>query len=292
MTNKIINYLINTLLIIIFVFIFIYSKIVKQTIIYGINIWVKTLFPSIFPFLLVTKLLIYKNFHNKLNKKIVIVLSLLTGFPTGAIYVKELLERNSISLEEANKLIMYTSFSNPIFVISVIGETLLNNKKLGIFIYLVHVLSGLLIGLILRSKSKYIPTKNINNKQNNILIKSINESFETLINILGIVIFFLIIISIINTIIPNNSISIFIKALLELTTGVISICKLKITLRLKISIIGFILSFNGISVHYQIKSIIDDTKIKYCNYLYARIVHSILCFIITYLLFNLIYNLF
>ena len=56
MTKKIIDLLINSLIVIIFVFIFIYSNIVKRTIIYGINIWLNNLLPSMFPFLLVSEL--------------------------------------------------------------------------------------------------------------------------------------------------------------------------------------------------------------------------------------------
>lgn len=302
MTDKIINVLINILLIILFVFIFIYSKTVKETIIYGIYIWINNLIPSMFPFLLISKLMIYNNLVFYLNNifgkyirilfnvpessSFAIILSLITGFPTGAIYIKELLNSKLIDIEDANKLIMYTSYSSPIFVISVIGETLLNNKSLGLYIYIIHVITGLFIGLILRGRKGNI-NKSIFIKNNELktLSDAIKESFETLINILGILLFFLLIISIINIILPNNTIAIILKSILEITTGVINISRCNINIKLKASIIGFIISFNSLSIHYQIKSIIEDTNIKYSNYLYARIVHSILCFILIYLLF-------
>ena len=287
MTKKIIDLLINSLIVIIFVFIFIYSNIVKRTIIYGINIWLNNLLPSMFPFLFVSKLMIYnKTFNFKNNSLAVIVLSLITGFPTGAIYIKELLINNLIKIEDANKLICYTSYSSPIFVISVIGENLLNSKYIGIYIYIIHVISGLLIGLTKRSITSSSKIINKKEKQNNILTKSINESFETLINILGIIIFFLIIIAIINTLLPNNFFFLIIKSILELTTGVINISKYKIDNKLKISIIGSLISFNGLSVHYQVKNIIDDTNIKYKNYLFSRIIHSIICFILIYITYD------
>ena len=108
------------------------------------------------------------------------------------------------------------------------------------------------------------------------------------LNILGIIIFFLIIISIISIILPNNFIFILLKSMLELTTGVINISKCNINIRLKISIIGALISFNGISVHYQVKSIIESTKIKYQNYLYARIIHALLSFILIYSLYSML----
>lgn len=307
MTKKIIDFFINSLLITIFIFVFIYSKDIKETIIYGINIWLYNLIPSILPFLLISKLMIYNNFFYKINNifgkylehifnisnnsTFVIILSTITGFPTGSIYIKDLLDKNQISVEEANKLITFTSFSNPLFIISFIGEILLKSKRIGIFIYLIHLLTGLSIGLL--NKNKTFDYKSINKDTNklsfiNRLTKSINESFNILANMLGIILFFLIIISIINIIMPHNSIMQFINCFLEITTGVINISQYNLSMRLKASLIGAIISFNGLSIHFQIKSIIDNTQIKYCNYLYARILHSLLCFIIIYLLFFII----
>ena len=285
-----------------FLYIFIYSKIVKETIIFGINLWLNTLIPSILPFLLVSKLIVKYNILNilndtfgiylekifKISKKssFVVLLSIITGFPSGSIYIKDLLDKNQISIMEANKLITFTSFSNPLFVISVVGETLLNSKRIGIIIYLVHLFSGLLVGLLFKSDTRLNNINVINNNDSFIknLINSIHESFDILINMLGIILFFLIIVSIINSFLPNNILSLLIKGIIEITTGVISISKSTLNIRLKSALIGSIISFNGLSIHYQVKNIIDNTKISYKYFLIARIIHSLLCFIFTYII--------
>lgn len=308
MTKKLINYLLYSLLIIIYIYIFIYSKEVKETVIYGINIWIYNLFPSIFPFLLMTKLIAYHNLFDYVNNQFgniisnifkvskvstyIIILSLFCGFPTSAIYIKDLLISNKINVNEANRLLTFTSFANPIFIISFIGENLLNSKTIGIFIYIIHIITGLSISFIF--KSNKILNNNIlkNNNEKNcfskILIKSINESFITLTNMLGIIVFFLLILSIINTFIANNLLTLILKSFIELTTGVISISKSSLNIRLKASIIGGIISFNGLSIHYQIKSILNDSPINFRCFLKARIIHSILCFIIIFTFFNFI----
>ena len=308
MYKKILSILTNSLLITIFVFIFIYSNIVKEIIIYGINIWLYNLIPSLFPFLLISKLLIYykifilfnklfgksvtKLFNVSENASYIIIISIFTGFPTGSIYIKDLLNNKLISIEEANKLITFTSFANPLFVISFIGEGLLNNKKLGFFILIIHIITGLLIGIFYKRTCFNQKTiiNNTNNKEkfSNILIKSINESFVVLVNMLGIIIFFLIINSIIKLMLPNNFISILLNGLIEITTGTVALSKTKLNSRIIASFIGAYISFNGLSVHFQVKSIIDDTNIKYNNFLIARIIHSLLCFVIIFLLYNII----
>lgn len=305
MKNNLINLLITILLVYMFIFIFLYSKESKEAIIYTEDIFLYNLLPSILPSLIISSLLIKYNFINilsKLFKNIIrylfnlsesctfpILISMITGFPTGSKYVKDLLDNNTISIEEANHLIMFTSFSNPIFVISLIGEGLLDNKNLGLLIYLIHVLTGLFIGILFRRKnSSHTITKSIS-KKNLVFINELKDSIKSssiiLLNMFGIIIFFVIIITIIDKTFPNNLLTLILKGLIEITIGITNISKYRISLRLKASIIGMILSFNGLSIHFQTKSIIEGSRIKYNNYLIARIIHSILCFIFIYFFF-------
>ncbi len=305
MKNNLINILINILLINIFIFLFLYSKDIKENILFAANIWFTNLLPSIFPFLLISNLLINYNFIDYLSNSVgniiqklfnlsknsayAIVTSIFTGFPTGSIYTRNLLVNKKISIEEANHLIMFTSFSNPLFIISIVGETLLKSKKLGYVIFFIHLITGLIIGIIFKPKDKIINnsySEEIKKKKSFIiyLINSINEAFKVLINILGIIIFSLIIITILDKTILNDSIiSLILKGLIEITSGITYIANSNISFRLKAAIISGLISFNGISIHLQVKSIISDTKIKYKNFFLARITHAILCFTIVYL---------
>ena len=309
MKNNLKKNLINVLLVTIFIYIFIYSKNIKYYVLFAINLWINNLIPSIFPFLLISKLLIIYNtfdfinniniinkiFNTSKNSSFIIISSIFTGFPTGSIYIKDLLDKNLISEKEANHLIMFTNYANPLFIISVIGENLLNNKKIGIFIFIIHVISGLFIGIVFKEKISVNNKKHINNiSQNNFitnLINSIYDSFKVLINMLGIIIFFLMIISLIDTFFIRNTLTLIIKGLIEMTTGITFISESKLSIRLKVSIICFLLSFSGLSIHFQTKSIIDNTNISYKKYLIGRIVHSILCFILSFILFNFFFNL-
>lgn len=308
MKNNFINTLIILLLLTIFIFIFAYSNDIKENVLYAIDIWLNILIPSIFPFLLISNLLIDYNFINILSTFLgnittkifnlpksatyVIITSIFTGFPTGSKYTKDLLVNNEITLDDANHLIMFSSFSNPLFVISSVGESLLKSKTIGYFIFISHLLTGLLIGILFKRKNKSYKEHLLKNKNNKNfitnLLDSINSTFQILINMLGIIIFFLIIIVILDkTLLGNSIFDITIKGLIEMTSGIKNISNTNISLRLKSSIIGFLISFSGLSVHFQVKSIIEGTKIKYKNFLLARIIHSILCFIIIYTFFNL-----
>lgn len=309
MKNNLINFMINIVLIYILVFIFIYSYEIKESIINSINIWVNNLIPSIFPFLLITSLLynyglidLLSNIFGKTIKKIynleekaayAIISSMFSGYPSGSKYTKELLNDEEISLKSANHLITFTSFSNPLFVILVIGETLLNNKKLGIYIFIIHLISGLLTGILFIEKDNKssIKKERIKNRKPfiEVLIINIRETFKILLNMLGIMIFFRMIITILNKMIKNTLIKLLLEGLLEMTTGIIDITKVNIHLKLKSALIGFFISFGGLSIHFQTKSIIDGSGIKYYKYFIARLIHSLLCFILIIIFYNLFF---
>lgn len=291
-----------------FIFIFIYSKEVSQSIIFSISLWKDNLLPSLFPFLLVSELLIEYGFidliSSFLGKYMVIFFnlpkessyafftSLFSGFPSGSKYVKDLLEKKLLTEEEANYLIMFTHYSNPLFIVSTIGILLLNNIKYGYIILFSHILSNILIAFIYKKKNKICNVYNRKElkeydnylfKKNEafitILINAIWKSFKILLNMLGIIMFFLMITTIVNKLFNFSPLlKATISGLLEMTQGVNYISKLNLSINIKSAIIGAMISFSGLSIHFQVKSIIETSKIKYKNFLVARITQSIICF--------------
>ncbi len=307
MKNNLLFFLVNIILFYLFIFIFLYSSNVKENILYAFDVWTNTLIPSIFPFIIISNLLINYGFIDILSLFLgrfvefifnlpkeatyAVIISFFTGFPTGSKYVRDLLDKGMISKEDANHLIMFTNYSNPLFVVSGIGEGMLKSKTLGIIILIMHIISGLLVGFIFKKKRKVVNYKSNKRYQESfikVLTESINNGFRILINMLGIIIFFLIVISIIDKLLPNNIITAILKGIIEITIGINNIARMNINITLKASLIGFIISFSGISVHFQTKSIIENSQIKYKNYLIARIFHAILCFSLTYLSISLL----
>lgn len=319
MKRKFKSICIIVILVLILVFILRYPKDTIDSVLFGINIWMYNVFPSLFPFFILSDLLINYGFIEilcELFKNFMIIFglsgncafslfgSLISGSPSGAKITKQLLDEELINEDDANHLIRFTHFSSPLFVIGTIGSVLLNNIKLGYLILISLILGNLIIGIIFRRKT-YIEKdkisfrkafssmhkKRINNKNNfiTILSNSIYNSIDILILLLGIIIVFLIISSVISKFnIDSNSLMI-VKGILEMTQGIkiVSISNLK--LMYKTILITFFLAFGGLSIHLQVASIINNTKIKYKNFLISRIIHSILSSILVFILFNLFY---
>ena len=297
------------------------SETIMNAVSYSFNIWINNVFPSLFPFFVLSEILInygfielvgelFKPIFEKLfkingNASFVFIMSLISGFPSNAKYTRELYLQNKLNEKEATKILMFSHFSNPLFIMGTISLIFLKNKRLGLIIMFSHYIGNVIIGLLIRN---YNPSKTTNDKfsikkailcmhnkriNNNkrfgsIITKSLINTINTLLLILGVITTFLII----TTIIDNNfHLSLLNKSLLsgflEMTQGLKHVSLLNINNNYKAILICAIISFGGLSVHTQILSIISDTKIKYKPFLLARIIHVIIscfiCFILLYI---------
>lgn len=291
-----------------------------DSVLFAINIWIYNVFPSLFPFFILSDLLVSYGLIELLSelfKNIMMLFglsgkcafplfgSLISGFPSGAKYTKQLLDGDLISLEDANHLIMFTHYSNPLFVVGTVGSVLLNNKSLGVFILISHFLGGIAIGILFRRKDKFkkekasirkalssMHKKRVNNKNSFIttLSNSIYNTIDILILLLGIIIVFLVFSNLLTKLSINDNLLLFLKGILEMTQGIKFVSISQISLVLKTILITFFLSFGGLSVHLQVSSIINGSKIKYKNFLIARIFHAFLSSILVYILFNIFIN--
>jgi len=302
-----------TTLIILF---FSFSKIVSNAIIFSTELFLKNIFPSLFPMFLISSMLISigfpeflalvtKNIMTKIFKtkgeaSFVFFMSMLTGFPSSAKYTNDLLEKKLITKKEATKILSFTFFSNPLFIINTVGVMFLNNKKIGFLILLSHAIGNIIIGFIFRNFNKstninnHLDTKkalkNFNNKINNTslfntLLNAIKDSIKTLTIVFGTITCFLIITSLVNHIFNLNSYTnVIITSILEVTSGLKAISMLKESTYLKALLSVFFISFGGLSVHAQIMNLLLDKDIPYLPFLFARIMHAFISTFILYLL--------
>ncbi len=318
MKRNIYNLLIIFILFLFLISLLIFSNDVLTTVILGIKIWKENIFTSLFPFFVITDLLInygfidligeiFKKITNKLfslpgETSFIIIASMFSGFPSSAKFIKGLLDNKKINTNEAEYLLSFTHFPNPLFVIGVIGKNILKSKILGIIILISIFLGNIIIGLFLKNKHTIkqtsIDIKNTlrkisqKNKSNNfvkILTESIIKTINILLLLLGIIISFLIITVILQNILNLNKFNTtIISGLLEMTSGINNVTYLNISPILKVILITIFISFGGISIHLQVMSILVDDNVRYKYYLSCRILHAIISSSIAILILNFI----
>lgn len=148
----------------------------------GINVWATIVLPSLFCFLIFTKLLMQNNSTIKVFKVLdkpfcklyktphfggyIFAMSLISGYPIGANLISEFYEQKLISNAEAHRLCAYCSTSGPMFIIGSLALSMCNNIKVGIIVLTSHLIAALLNGLIYRNYATNTSRKLIDNKEN------------------------------------------------------------------------------------------------------------------------------
>lgn len=284
------------------------SSEVVESIKLSFSICINNLFPTLIPLLLISNIFINYNLMNDLNdifgtffNKIFginknttfsIIMSMISGTPSNAKYLKDTYDLNLIDESDINDCLKFCHFTNPIFILNTIGLTFLNSKKLGLIILISHFLSSFIIGIFIKKRKVFKENFNTNKKDKknfiSILSNSIISSFNTLLIILGVITTCLMLTCILNKILLINQDYKFIYGLLEITQGLkyLSISNLNINIKAIIS--SFLISFGGICIHIQVFSILDNKKIRYIPYFLSRIIQGMFSSILTFILINIL----
>lgn len=125
-----------------------------------------TVIPSLFPFLVISSLLIALGFGEWLAPNFSglmtplfrlpgqasgpLLLGLVGGYPIGAQSAAEFYQQGLLTKDEAERLLTFCNNSNPIFLISVLGSGVFGSVRAGVWLWLIHLLSALLTGLLFR----------------------------------------------------------------------------------------------------------------------------------------------
>lgn len=295
------------------------SESIMETVGFSFGVWKNNIFPSLFPFFVLSHILInygfvelvgelFKPFMRLFKLKgvsaFVFIMSLVSGFPSNAKYVRELYISGLINEYEGSKILTFTYFSNPLFVLGTVSIMFLNNKEIGILILFCHYIGNIIVGFLFRN---YYVSQNFdgsvsfkkailemhkkrlsNNKSfGGIVSEALLNGINTLLLIFGVVTFFLVVTTIIdnNIGLPKYYQSIL-NGIFEMTQGLKYVSLLDIPLKIKGTLSVLFISFGGLSVHMQILSILSDTKIKYFPFLVARVIHCCISALLFYFLFD------
>ncbi|MCY6959487.1 sporulation integral membrane protein YlbJ [Clostridium brassicae] len=291
----------------------------------GLKLFVNSVFVYLFPFLVLINIMIsfngvhiYSKFLGNIlckplklpkNCSIVLIVSILCGYPLGAKYACDLYNDNFIDFETCERLISIASNPSPLFIIGSVGNSMLHNNYIGFILLISCYLSCFIIGLIIPPEihprlNKYRDLNNNVSERNlgDVLKESIDNALKTSISIGGFIVFFSVISSIIkNNILfdivlgnlsiyldlPSNLLKNLILGFLEMTNGCNLISLNNINMVYKIIFISFFLGFSGLSIISQVYSIIFKYNFSIKKYINIKFVQGILCSILSLILYKI-----
>ena len=290
----------------------------------GILVWATNILPSLFPFMIFTKLLTSTGYvesaskiFNKPMKKYyncpgissyIFLMSILSGYPLGAKITADLYENGSINRTQAHRITTFTSNSGPMFIVGTVGVGMLISPFAGYIIYISHVFASLINGLLFKKYNTIEIIKDNLNLKKTINSKDISENMMNGINSIlligGYITIFFIITEVLFSLglfipfiklleflnIDGDLTQGFITGIFEITKGCLLISNSSVSLAVKTSLCCMIISFGGLAISFQAFAFLNKFKISKKFYYLQKISHSIISLMISLILCSLFFN--
>ena len=135
----------------------------------ALSLCARSVIPALFPFLAVSRLLVSLGFGEWISPYLAgvmtplfrqpgpassaLLLGLVGGYPIGAQTAADLYRERLLTEDEAARLLTFCNNSNPVFLISVLGVGVFGSVRAGVWLWLIHLLSALLVGMLFRGGS-------------------------------------------------------------------------------------------------------------------------------------------
>ena len=252
----------------------------------GFVTWAEKVVPSLFPFFVLTRLMIYYQVPQLIGKLLtplfkyllhlspitffVMFLSMISGNPSGSKMARDYYDQHLISAKEMEGLMYFCNFASPLFILGTVGVVLYQSTTIGYLLLIAHLLGSIAVFIccypLLRSKEtiRQVTVQFPNQSFSAILIDCIESSLQTLIRVGGIIVFFYIISETFNIIeitqlfnvimhpfiedIGLASIEPLVAGILEFTQGVTKVSQTTAPLQTKLILTAFIISFTEYSL--------------------------------------------
>lgn len=270
----------------------------------GLVVWANKVVPALFPFFVLTKLLtaidtpfsVFDGFTQKLFNAPkysgnIFCLSILSGYPVGAMLISDHYKKNAITQTQAQKMFSFCSTSGPIFIVGTVGIGMFRDANVGYILLICHIIGAILNGIIFRNKE--VQTNEIrvqsadislyDNMYNSILsilfvggYIAVSFVLVDMLYALQIIPFIANAISHIFTFINPQVAEAVLSGIIEITRGCLELAGLNLSTKMQVILAGGIISFSGLCIFLQSLTFLNKIKIKKRTMLLYKFCQSLL----------------
>ena len=288
----------------------------------SIRIWLTKVFPSLFPFATACSILLQIGAAERIGhifRPLVKLLfgldgiaafpffsGVLSGYPMGAKITAELYEKNLISLQETQHILIFSNNPGPLFLIGTIGAGFFGMPFLGYLLLLCTFLGAVVTGILWRFHRETIanhhpvlPSVSTEVSLTEALSVSVADAVHTLLLIGGYLILFgalsealkqISIFSLLSDFLfflpfSADALQGFCSGLLEMTNGAYLLSLAPDDLRLRLSAVAFLVSFGGFSILGQTFSVLSAVPVHKKDYLKGKLCNALFSSLFCYALF-------
>lgn len=292
----------------------------------GMGLCYNVIIPSLFPFFILTSLVIslgLAGYLGRLMEPVMrplfrlpgacaapLALGFVGGYPVGARAALTLYENGQCTKAEAERLLAFCNNSGPAFILGVVGAGIFGDSRVGLLLCLVHALASFCVGLVFRF---YRPEKSQSHSSSlPIRVQRFSTAFTgavkgavtSTLNICAFVMCFTVLIRmlVLSGLLPALAAFLgkmlaplglteawarrLLTGVLELSSGVASLTG-DGTLEGKAAMAAFLLGWAGISVHCQVLSFLGESGLSTRTYIGGKLLHGMFSALLTTLFFRL-----
>lgn len=281
----------------------------------GLALWGGILVPSLLPYFAAAGLLMRLGFTDALGRRLagvgksllgvsgtgcaVFLLGLSGGYPLGAAAAAEAVREGALTPEEGSRLLTFCDNTGPAFPVGALGAAVFHSAGWGLFLWVVHALSALALGILSRGRSAQSRPRPRREKPlapGEALSASVGAAVSALLSIGGYVVFFSALMSVTERLgFPRKA-----AALLSMATGAEeAVCRAALTGLLELSsgvgamqgmaptpehlaLGAFLLGWGGMCVHLQSVSVTAGTGMDLSRRLRGKLCHGLLSAAVAY----------
>lgn len=267
----------------------------------GIEICLRTVLPSLFPFIFISCILngsigeVTGKFLRPLGKlcripngcESLLLLGLLGGYPVGAKCIAESYESGCICKDDAQRLLGFCNNAGPAFIFGMVG-TLFQDMTAAWLIWGIHIVSALFTGLLLPGGC-HKNTASIKRPQIT-LTSAVERSIKTMLTICGWVTLFRVLLTLLEKwilwILPSE-VRIAIAGILELSNGIINLNGITVAGK-RFVLASCFLAYGGVCVLTQTHSVIGELRLSW--YFPGKAIQSVISFLLAYMTQSIIFT--
>ena len=263
----------------------------------GLLLWFQIIFPTLFPFLVVTSLLLSygglnlitrlfgglfrRIFRVTQNGAFAVLAGFLCGYPMGAKVTADLLRAEKISDREARYLLSFCNNTSPVFIINFIVWKTFGDERLMLPTLLILIGSPVLMSFIFRRiylKGRHPfpePSAALKEKKTrfdfSVLDSCMMNSFEAIVKVGGYIILFSVLLSLLEELSGQKSILMAAAPALEVTNGILLLSSSVSDPGLRYAAVLGLTSFGGLCSAAQTQCMLEGTGLSVIPYIIQKL---------------------
>ena len=250
----------------------------------GIQLCLKTLIPSVFPFIFIGGFLCaaISTIRFPLLEKWLkippyglgyLLTGLICGYPVGAKTLQDAYRCGQIDRSTASRMCCFCNNAGPAFIIGVLSSVF-SSWKIGLIIWMIQILSAVITGMLIPSNTESDVC--IPNTSEITVHLQMKHTLSAVASICGWVILFKIILSYMDICIMPSMPKLtqcLLAGFLELANGLCMLCVIQSN-ALRFIVASILLSFGGVCVYFQTKSVATELVGK--HYILCKALQSLI----------------